>query len=378
MKYLLYDGHGSVRQLTANGTGWYNQLTKGVWISGLLMLSAHLTIPMAETGSSKPRNVKMYCQGQAKGLVGWLNFGSWKVKLAKRLCCVAVVLIGTAIISNSCGFLMVMFPRLCGALILFLLAVPCVTMLLTPLLLLIQWLAGSSVSMKVCAGLWRSAFLSGCLLAIAGAGLFSFGSSNVAKVSTDVRQYLRSTEFPLGDLGGIAVDGRGRIYLGLQAYSRVQLYNAEGHFIRGFFVPTNGAFDIWVDDRDCLHAVLSRARLHQVFDSTGSVLYSESIVSAEDAVRLSRNAPGKKQEDSFGSTYVIEDVAWFPKVVRTAPDGRKRVLIQDALHSFLVRSPKPVLDLAFVGFLIAIISCAAGKICVSPAQHRKATSIASE
>lgn len=320
----------------------------------------------------------MDCQGQAKGLVGWLNFGSRKVKLAKRLCCVAVVLIGMALISNSCGFLMVMFPRLCGALILFFLAVPCVAILLTPLLLLIRWLADSSVSLKICAGLWRAAFLSGCLLAIAGAGLFSFGSLNVAKVSTDVRRYLRNAEFPLGDLGGIAVNGKGRIYLALQAYSRVQLYSAEGHFIRGFFVPTDGAFDIWVDDRDRLHAALSRAKLHQVYDSTGNVLHSESIASVEDAVRLLRNAPGRKQEDSFGNTYEIEGVAWFPKVVRTAPDGRKQVLIQDALHSSLVRSPKPVLELGFVGFLIAIISRAAAKICVYPARHRKATSGASE
>ena len=46
-------------------------------------------------------------------------------------------------------------------------------------------------------------------------------------------------EFPIGHCLGFAVDSQGRIYTGSGFYNRVQIYNSEGRYLRGWPIGTS-------------------------------------------------------------------------------------------------------------------------------------------
>lgn len=66
-------------------------------------------------------------------------------------------------------------------------------------------------------------------------GCIGFFAGALTGLGFDFRN-LDSFELPLGNLRGIAVDSEGNIYCGLQFYSRIQVYDAQGNFIYGKFV----------------------------------------------------------------------------------------------------------------------------------------------
>lgn len=309
---------------------------------------------MPENGFSKSEDHNEGQLRQGEGLVGWLKSGSPKDRFVKTACFAATLLLGILVTSALCGFFMIMLPKFCAGLILSCLITAILIMLLTPLLLLAQYIAQSPACRKINIISSLVGFISGFILIIMGAGLFSFDNLVMRKVSAGLGLNLKNTEFPLGNPGGLAIDSRGRIYLGLQAYGRVQLYSGEGRFIRGFLVPTDGVINIWVDENDALHADLSR--VYQIFDSGGRLLRSERIVLADHGIRLSRKAPGTMQSDTSGNTYELRDREWFPKVVKTTSDGREELVIQNPIHLWIMGSPQPALTVAAVGMLVVAIS----------------------
>lgn len=163
------------------------------------------------------------------------------------------------------------------------------------------------------------------------------------------------TELPLGRLEGIVVDSQGNIYCGSQSYGRIQQYDAQGNFTRGWFIKTaGGAFRMQINKEDQLLVATARTDLFATFDQDG------------DMVDLQTNLPGIYQEfglvsqsrfeSSNGDTYVIENSFFFPHVVRISFDGKQSTIITTSWYKWLFMTPFPAYLFAGLGFIISVLT----------------------
>lgn len=90
----------------------------------------------------------------------------------------------------------------------------------------------------------------------------AFGSGFVFPLlSPKYASFCRRICFPLSDPQDVVVDNRGRIYVALGFYSRVQVYDPNGVFLYGCFVKTGGGvFRIRPNDRDMVDVAAVREK----------------------------------------------------------------------------------------------------------------------
>ncbi len=99
--------------------------------------------------------------------------------------------------------------------------------------------AGVALSLGSSKRMVRVMALGGMILLFLGFGGFMAG----AVFATGANGFVPSGfEMPLGDLESVAVDAEGRIYTSAGFYSRIQVYDRTGQFLRGWFVDAGGGF----------------------------------------------------------------------------------------------------------------------------------------
>ncbi|MBN1364843.1 MAG: hypothetical protein JW976_08565, partial [Syntrophaceae bacterium] len=115
------------------------------------------------------------------------------------------------------------------------------------------------------------------------------------------------TELPLGDIGGIAADSDGNIYVLANFYDRVQKYSPEGKFLTGWSSR----------DKD-----------------------AEVRVEKQNSCR-----------DTEGNVYKVHNKWWRPKIIKTSPDGAKTTVINTPWRLWVILGPFP----AFIFFAVGLI-----------------------
>lgn len=109
----------------------------------------------------------------------------------------------------------------------------------------------------------------------------------VAWVNVGNRPLPPTLELPWSGPETIAGDGQ-RIFIGLTAYSRVQAYSAEGHFLGGWGVQSGGGlFEAYCDAEGNLHVVTARGNRHLVYSAEGD-LQEQREANRQEFERLSR------------------------------------------------------------------------------------------
>jgi hypothetical protein len=110
-----------------------------------------------------------------------------------------------------------------------------------------------------------------------------------------------NVELPLSDAKGIVVSSDGRIFVGLQPYSVIQVYDKNGKFIDNWKVDSEGgAFSLDIDEDDLINVFIYRTNLKQSYETNGKLKSSLKIISIEDSIT--------KNQDSFmlnGDRYKI-------------------------------------------------------------------------
>ena len=258
------------------------------------------------------------------------------------------------ILPNVSGLMVLFFPRISTFLILTCIAVAFCIVVLTPFLLITDGIILKKISEEV----WLTGLISSIFLTVFAIGLFMFAgvAQDTLLVPMPTRRFFSERQFPLGNLGGITVDSKNRIYLTVETYDRVQVYSSQGDFLKGWFVNTQGGtLDIWIEGDNFVHVRSRRANIHQGFDLNGQLLERERISSREEYESLSQSLDGLRTQDVFGNTYLIQSPKWFPRVIKISPGGHKSVLIKDPFHLWLLRSPQPVLLLGLVGLIMSLI-----------------------
>lgn len=159
---------------------------------------------------------------------------------------------------------------------------------------------------------------------------------------------LATTEFPFGDLEDVAVDSRGRIYVGEGLHgARVQRYSPEGEFERGWFVPTSGAFALRTTPDGRVQVATIRGRELLTYTSDGDLLDSQHwSLQKED-----RYSEFSSETDTTGP-YVIRR-GLMPRVIDTRTG---RTVVATPWPKRLVAGPFPAMLYALVGVVLLWMS----------------------
>lgn len=133
---------------------------------------------------------------------------------------------------------------------------------------------------------------------------------------------------PIHQINGIAVDSKGNIYVGNGESSAIQVFQADGTFLYGFFVPVGregGHFVFGIDEWDVIHVATTRRYCQ----------YEQGIEIYERQGEYEELEELKNQYNmSEGRRFHTEDVKYrlslFHRFIITQADGSKEVTILQA------------------------------------------------
>lgn len=146
---------------------------------------------------------------------------------------------------------------------------------------------------------------------------------------------------PLGDVGSIAADSRGRIYCGSQGYSRVHQYDHDGSFLRSWWVDSGGgSFLLGVDAHDRIHVATARTNAHMVYRPDGHLISSERSGTEYDRMQRARRNPLRWRIPD-GGVYEVKTPNLYPRVVAVNRAGVARTLVTTPFLVWMVAGPLP-------------------------------------
>lgn len=186
------------------------------------------------------------------------------------------------------------------------------------------------------------------LLLIGTIGWFSLGLGFV-------KPNLHGIELPLSRLNDIAVDSKDNIYCSSEAYNRVQIYDKNGKFIRGWFLNSGGgSFQIDIDERDQIHVGTARGKRHYIYDLNGRLVKQ---VESPGYYKELLNKNVSYCKDKQGHTYDIQPLSnIYPRVVKIAGPREKTTFISTPIYKWLFMAPFPAWILFAVGMIILLTS----------------------
>ena len=171
---------------------------------------------------------------------------------------------------------------------------------------------------------------------------FMFGSLEI----------LDSFELPLGELAGIAVDSEGRIYCGLQYFSRVQVYDAEGEFLYSVYADSsNGAFRIRINENDQLEVATTRNDKLYLFDKKGNLINEQSYVGHYFS-DFGMTGETRFYDEKEDTTYFRKSYPIYAHVVKRVSNGQESIIIKTPFTKWVFQGPLPALFLALIGAIV--------------------------
>lgn len=165
-----------------------------------------------------------------------------------------------------------------------------------------------------------------------------YNLSLIRKLSIDTSK----VRFPQTGSKGISVDSKGRIYCAIFDYQRLQVYDQNGQFIRGWFtyIPKDGfGLHLVTDPNDNIHIVADVS--HDIYDSNGVLLSTKRGENSDpnkehvgEGYNLTRDQHGNVYRFHSGLSSML-----FPKIIKIIPTGEQKALIEDPLELWLMMGP---------------------------------------
>jgi len=157
-------------------------------------------------------------------------------------------------------------------------------------------------------------------------------------------------ELPLSEINGITVDSNDNVYVGLNYFSSIQVYDKFGNFLKNWYINNEGGlFSFAIDDYDQIIVDGTRLSNIKIFDNSGNeILKPVSNLSATD---LYKYKDGKFVAKN-GRVYEIK-VTIFKSIVMTYPEIKS--VVEQSLWKQIFSVPK-VLILIGIGILGKLIT----------------------
>jgi hypothetical protein len=141
----------------------------------------------------------------------------------------------------------------------------------------IVWLAGAASTFTLCrkqnGGYKFLAFLGSTCLLIGAGGFFASALSGVGGLNL----LPNSFEWPIGYSTGVVRTESGMFVVPHSASNRVQIYDPQWNFVRGWYVDAGGGIiKINTADNDRFEVITARGNHKYVYDTTGKLISSET------------------------------------------------------------------------------------------------------
>jgi hypothetical protein len=151
----------------------------------------------------------------------------------------------------------------------------------------------------------------------------------------------RTVCLPLGIPEDVVADEKGRIYVVLTFYQRVQVYDPDGTFLFGFFTQTQGgSARLRIDADGRLNVVTTRGKRVHVYDESGNLLSSKEAADNQLYRQLARDHV-RGTGDVHGNRYVIREPLWNPQIVRYDNQGSATLRIATPAVLWMLIGPFP-------------------------------------
>ena len=158
-------------------------------------------------------------------------------------------------------------------------------------------------------------------------------------------------KFPLADVKGIDINRDGKLFVASGFYSRIQMYNPQGEFVRGWFLTHigGGAIKIRINDNNEVEVAGLRGDAVEVFDESGRLLKYKKYDDVDFWDYFVQKG-NHLLDKSTGCRYDVE--GWvYPKIIQTCPDGKK-VICKNAFYLFPLQGPFQAIVTAMVGMYL--------------------------
>jgi hypothetical protein len=168
-----------------------------------------------------------------------------------------------------------------------------------------------------------------------------------------IRMVSEKLNFPLGQEGKcvIALDSKGHIYYPIESYKRIQVYEDDGKFVRGWFAPiySDQTWHIYIDTDDHLHVIDNKKEY--IYDIFGRLLTKQ-----KGLLQTEKFCNGQTSvKDSKGNTYIVMGTLAMPKIVKTTLEGKESVIIENSLDLSLIQMPLQWFSIWFFSLIFSVI-----------------------
>jgi len=200
---------------------------------------------------------------------------------------------------------------------------------------------------------WLSVFIFGLVMPKHFAEFRWLGDYIQEKVPPTLR-------LPLSDCHSIAVDDNSQVYCYSFFNKRIQLFNADGQFLTGWFVDIpGGSYRMLIDKNNNLRIASKTSKTNYFFESNGKLINKTRLddYDAEFGSTWSNEA-----KDKFGNIYKTQSPFLFSKVMKITPDGKEYALVKEPYNLWLINMPLPGCIFLFASFLFYILRALCGKI----------------
>ncbi len=162
------------------------------------------------------------------------------------------------------------------------------------------------------------------------------------------RRFLPGMPLPLEDVQDVVVNSRGRVFIGIGAWSSIQVYDQNGRYLFRFSVEVNGGmFRLTLNDNDCVIIAAARSGNHLVvYSSDGTRVSVRPDIDDTFNQLYHRHSAGFIDEN--GRVYRVRSRMLWPRVERIEKNGDVSLVIKNPWYVFPV-----------AGVLHTIISLAA-------------------
>lgn len=196
------------------------------------------------------------------------------------------------------------------------------------------------------------------ILLVVGMIFILFGVTGFFSVFFSALDMLRwipgNIELPLAGIDGIDVNREGKLFVASKYYNRIQVYNTNGDFIRGWFLNNTGSIylKIRINDNNKVEVASLRGSKIDVFDENGKLIKTRKFDEDDTDFFDSFEQKGKHLFDKLRRCHYDVEGWVFQGIIQTVPDGKKKIG-KNAFYLFPFQGPFQGWATAiFGGFLI--------------------------
>lgn len=163
-----------------------------------------------------------------------------------------------------------------------------------------------------------------------------------------------NTELPLAHLRGIVADQQDNVYLGIQFYERIQLYDSTGTFQKGWFINANGGrFRLRINDLNQLEVATARTNLHYIFDQNGNLL---ALNENKEAYGNFGDTNEYVYESEDGTNFTISLPTLWPHIIKTTSHNPDNTIISVQPKNWFFIGIFPALLLGLLAILFSSLA----------------------